>query len=326
MAISSTPSSSTTEDFTRFSTRRIGTTRDRVRSVAWNLDGRRLATGGVDRTLRIYLPDKDARSSTECRGHSGEVSCVRWNPTHPERLATCSASSQDKALHFWDIRQGSKPTSTIETHGDNITMVWSPDGKTIVLGNRSDEVTWIDVEEQRIVRKETKKGETNEAIFSHNGSLLFTGIEGVVHINAFPSNTPIHTVTVAGWPTTVLDLDPRGRYLAAGSNDTTLTLLDTEEWTCVATSGVHEYVYLSTFPRNAGSAADPVRMCRISPDGNYLASSASDSAGIIISEIPSLRKLHSISTAVSCDSLAWHPTKNVLAYGGGETAIWGAGV
>lgn len=33
-------------------------------------------------------------------------------------------------------------------------MTWSPDGKTIVLGNRSDKVLWVDVEEQRIVRKE----------------------------------------------------------------------------------------------------------------------------------------------------------------------------
>jgi sugar lactone lactonase YvrE len=33
-------------------------------------------------------------------------------------------------------------------------MTWSPDGKTIVLGNRMDKVIWVDVEEQRIVRKE----------------------------------------------------------------------------------------------------------------------------------------------------------------------------
>jgi hypothetical protein len=32
-------------------------------------------------------------------------------------------------------------------------MTWSPDGKTIVLGTRSDIVTWIDVEAQKIIKK-----------------------------------------------------------------------------------------------------------------------------------------------------------------------------
>ncbi|GAA6034595.1 hypothetical protein JCM8097_005414 [Rhodosporidiobolus ruineniae] len=313
--VTATTSSTPPEDFTRFSTRRLGTARERVRSVAWNLDGRRLATGGQDRSLRIYLPEKDPRTSTECRGHSGEVSCVRWNPAHPERLASCSASAQDKALHFWDIRQGSKPTSTVETVGDNITMTWSPDGKTIVLGTRNDKVLWVDVEEQRIVKETDMPSETNEAIFSHNGSLLLTGVEGRVQINAFPSNTPVHTVNVSGGSsTTVLDLDPRGRYLAAGSNDTLLTLWDTEEWTCVASAGLHD---------------DPVRICRFSPDGNYIASSSSertDTTGIVISEVPTLTQQHHIPQALMCDSLAWHPTRNLLAYGGQEGGIWGAGV
>ncbi|GAA5936415.1 hypothetical protein JCM10213_000313 [Rhodosporidiobolus nylandii] len=311
MAVTATASSST-EDFARFTSRRLGTGRERVRSVAWNLDGRRLATGGQDKSLRIYLPEKDPRTSTECRGHTGEVSCVRWSPAHPERLASASASSQDKALHFWDIRQGSKPTSTVETHGDNITMTWSPDGKTIVLGNRTDRVLWVDVESQQIVHREDMTRETNEAIFSHNGSLLITGVDGAAHIRSFPSNTPVHNVEISNLPATVFDLDPRGRYLAAGSNDTTLTLWETEEWTCVASSDSHD---------------DPVRICRFSPDGNYIASSGADSTGVVISDLPSLKKLYTIPNVGQCDSLAWHPTKNVLAYGGQDACmLWGAGV
>ncbi|GAA5979031.1 hypothetical protein JCM11641_004949 [Rhodosporidiobolus odoratus] len=310
MAVSPTLSSGG-EDFSRFTSRRLGTTRERVRSVAWNLDGRRLATGGQDRSLRIYLPEKDPRTSTECRGHTGEVSCVRWSPAHPERLASCSASAQDKALHFWDIRQGSKPTSTVETYGDNITMTWSPDGKTIILGNRSDKVIWVDVESQTVTNRIDMTKETNEAVFSHNGSLLITTVEGRAHINAFPSNTPVHTVHISGNSTAVADLDPRGRYFAAGGNDTTLTLWETEEWTCVSSSDAHD---------------DPVRICKFSSDGNYVASSAADNTGIVISEVPSLAKVHSLPSILGCDSLAWHPTKNVLAYGGNEACIWGAGV
>lgn len=103
--------------------------------------------------------------------------------------------------------------------------------------------------------------------------------------------------------------------------------------------------------------SDPTRICRFSHDGNYLASSASSADGIVIvrtsfaplssflldlvhcflslgltsppstqSEVPSLTPLHTIPTATQCDSLAWHPTKNLLAYGGMEACIWGAGI
>lgn len=42
-------------------------------------------------------------------------------------------------------------------------MTWSPDGKTIVLGNRLDKVIWVDVEEQRIVHREENTKEVRSA-------------------------------------------------------------------------------------------------------------------------------------------------------------------
>lgn len=32
-------------------------------------------------------------------------------------------------------------------------MTWSPDGETIVIGNRRDVVQWIDVGEQKMIKK-----------------------------------------------------------------------------------------------------------------------------------------------------------------------------
>ncbi|GAA5903511.1 WD40 repeat domain-containing protein [Sporobolomyces salmoneus] len=297
-------------DFTKYTTRRLGNARERVRTLAWNQDGRRLATGGTDKILRIYLPEKDPRTATECRGHAGEIQVVKWNPTHPERLATCAAGS-DKALNFWDIRQGSKPTSSVETHGENITMTWSPNGQHIVLGNRSDRIMWIDVEDQKVIRKEDMTLETNEAAFSNNGSLLLTTIVGRLNIHTFPANEKLHSVNVSPVATMWIDLDPRGRYLVAAGNDTTVTLWETSEWTCVSSLGCHD---------------DPIRACRFSHDGAYIASASGYE--IIISEVPSLKEVHKISLPPNslCDTLAWHPSKHMLAYGAGDAYIWGLGV
>ncbi|GAA6014126.1 hypothetical protein JCM11491_004113 [Sporobolomyces phaffii] len=297
-------------DFAKYTTRRLGNSRERVRTLAWNQDGRRLATGGTDKILRIYLPDKDPRTATECRGHTGEIQVVKWNAMHPERLATC-ASGGDKALKFWDIRQGSKPTSSIETYGENITMTWSPNGKYIVLGNRSDRILWIDAEEQTVIKREDMTLETNEAAFSNNGALLLTAVAGRLHMHTFPANERLHTINVSPAATMCIDIDPRGRYLVAAGNDTTITLWETSEWTCVSSLGSHEA---------------PIRACRFSHDGAYVASSSGNE--IIISEVPSLKQVHSIPLPPTqmCDSLAWHPAKHVLAYGAGDAYIWGLGV
>ncbi|TKA58575.1 hypothetical protein B0A53_00316 [Rhodotorula sp. CCFEE 5036] len=288
----------TSDDFSRYATRRIGTGRERVRSVAWNLDGRRLATGGTDKVIRTreLRPSAEVMSA-RCNAFGGALS-IR--------------SAQDTALHFWDLRQGHKPVSTVETLGENLNMAWSSDGKTIVIGNRNDKVVWVDVEEQKITRRiDMGKDQTNECLFAHNDAFLITGVEGSARITSFPENEPIHSFDVGTMPVTVIDLDPRGRYFVAGCNDTLVSLWETEDWSCVATSGVHD---------------DPVRMARFSQDGNYVASCAADGQVVILS-VPNLEKVASFTVpGGNSETLAWHPTRNVLAYVGQETGIWGAGL
>ncbi|KAI5481735.1 hypothetical protein MNV49_000012 [Pseudohyphozyma bogoriensis] len=275
-------------------------------AFAGNADGRRLASGSTDKALRLWVPEKDNKSM-ELKGHQSEVSRIRWDPTHPERLVTCSASinaNRDTGVYFWDVRQA-KATAVVETDGENINMVWSPDGKTVVVGNRSDTVKWIDVDTKTVVNTIKNAKETNEAVFSHNGSVLVTPHDGDLGITAFPSGDHLHTVEVSPVATITTDLDPRGRYLAAGSNDATVTLWETEEWTCVQSINGHD---------------DPIRSCLFSHDGNYLASTSSQSS-ILISEVPSGRKAQSLPTIGVCDVIAWHPNKLLLAYASEELDV-----
>jgi Tol biopolymer transport system component len=47
-----------------------------------------------------------------------------------------------------------KPTAVVQLQGENINMTWSPDGKTIVVGNRADVVLWVDVETKTIIKEQ----------------------------------------------------------------------------------------------------------------------------------------------------------------------------
>ena len=57
--------------------------------------------------------------------------------------------------------EGGRPTGTVETPGGTIQMTWSPDGKTIVLGNTSDVVSWIDTESQQVIKQIKMAGEVS---------------------------------------------------------------------------------------------------------------------------------------------------------------------
>jgi WD40 repeat protein len=65
--------------------------------VAWSPDGRRLATGSTDRTVRIW----DTESGAEIivvGAHAGAVESVSWSPDG-ERVAS---ASQDGTSRIWD--------------------------------------------------------------------------------------------------------------------------------------------------------------------------------------------------------------------------------
>ena len=63
---------------------------------AWSPDGRRIATGSDDKTVRVYEVD-GGRRPTIIRGHEREVSWVAWSPGG-ERVAT---ASKDGTARLW---------------------------------------------------------------------------------------------------------------------------------------------------------------------------------------------------------------------------------
>ncbi|CDW96962.1 hypothetical protein, partial [Sporisorium scitamineum] len=123
--------------------------RQSVRGLGWSIDGRKLATCGADRSIRIWVPERsiDHRASTELRGHTESVDQLVWHPLQPEVLASASA---DKTVRVWDVR--SKPSDTaITTPGANINIAYHPTGNYIAVGDKTDTVSIIDTRQNRIL-------------------------------------------------------------------------------------------------------------------------------------------------------------------------------
>ncbi|KAF9181070.1 hypothetical protein BGZ50_005746 [Haplosporangium sp. Z 11] len=268
-----------------------------VHTVGWNSDGRRLASGSVDKTARVWNPERtsDPRSSLELRGHTDSVDQLQWDPTHPDHLATASS---DRTVRIWDARSG-KSIHKVDTSGQNINLSWSPNGHTIAVGNKDDAVSFIDMRTFKIERTVQFKFEVNEMSWDPSGDLFFmaTG-HGTVKILEYPSMKEIHALEGHTANCYCLEFDPRGRYLATGSADALVNLYDLDEYFCVRTFGKLDW---------------PIRAISFSFDGEFLASGSEDLA-IDISLVETGESVHRIDCSAAMNTAAWHPSKYLLAY------------
>jgi THO complex subunit 3 len=78
-------------------------------------------------------PEKPhVKFSTELKGHLAGIEKVAFNPTKDAEL--CSVSN-DGTVKFWDVR--SKTCfNEVKGLGYAFTLVWAPDGQTLLVGNK----------------------------------------------------------------------------------------------------------------------------------------------------------------------------------------------
>ncbi|KAI9497990.1 WD40-repeat-containing domain protein [Zychaea mexicana] len=276
--------------------------KDKVHTVAWNSDGRRLASGSVDKTARVWNPHRpELRYTMELKGHTQSIDQLDWDPTTPDRLATASC---DGTARIWDQRSG-KCTSTIQTGGENINICWSPDGNYIAVGDKGDNISFIDTRTFSIFKTQGHSNmEVNEIAWNNATNLFFvTTGSGTICVYDFLDDLK-HLYTLRGHAANCycVEVDPTGRYLAAGSADASVSLWDMKTFDCV---------------RSFSELSWPVRTISFSYDGQFIASASEDSF-LDISHVESGESVHHIETTAAMNTVAWSPRDYYLAYAGDE--------
>ena len=132
-----------------------------------------LASGGVDKTVRLWDVDTDAHKAT-FTGHTESVVSVAFSPDG----SLLASGSDDNTIILWSVNTG-EPRTTIVAHTNGINDVaFSPDGKTLASCGYRDDTTvklW-DVETGAL--KTTFFGHTygiTEIAFSPDGQTLASG-------------------------------------------------------------------------------------------------------------------------------------------------------
>ncbi|KIK18249.1 hypothetical protein PISMIDRAFT_60878, partial [Pisolithus microcarpus 441] len=105
---------------------------DSVNSIAFSPDGKRIVSGGDDKTVRVWDVEGGVQIGSPLEGHTEYyVTSVGFSPDG-KRIVS---SSGDKTVRVWDVEGGMQISSPLEGHTSGVTsVISSPDQKKIALG------------------------------------------------------------------------------------------------------------------------------------------------------------------------------------------------
>jgi WD40 repeat protein len=268
-----------------------------VDAVAFSPDGKTLASGGDDNTVKLW----EVSTGTELRTlkHSSPVRSLAFSPDG----STLASGSADNTVKLWDASTGTE-LRTLKRHSEPVNSIaFSPDGKTLASGSADNTVKLWDVSTGAELR--TIKGHSNlvnsvrSVAFSPDGKTLASGsADNAVKLWDVSTGTELRSLQV-NFVNSVA-FSPDGKTLASGGNDTAVKLWDVSTGTELRSLKGHSaFVFSVAF----------------SPDGKTLASGSDDNT-IKLWDVSTGTELGSLEVNSWVHSVAFSPDGKTLASGG----------
>jgi WD40 repeat protein/uncharacterized caspase-like protein len=185
-----------------------------VRAIALSPDGRRIVSGGDDKTIKVW----DAESGAVLRTLTGHADWVYAIAVSPDGRRIVSGGA-DKTIKIWDAESG-RLLLTLKGHEGGVYAVTvSSDGKRIVSGGNDNAIRVWDAESGRLLQTFTGHGDyVSAVVMSPDGRRIVSG-SGDHSIKVWDAENGAVLHTLAGyaeWVHAVAVSPDGGRVVSTG--------------------------------------------------------------------------------------------------------------
>ncbi len=277
---------------------------DRVYSVSFSPDGKILASGSRDNSIRLW----DVATKTNIailEGHTSYVYSVSFSPDG--KMLASGSRSRNNSIKLWDV-ETRQHIADLDGHDWGVRSVsFSPDGTMLASGSRDNTVKlWDVVTRENIATLEGHTHDVYSVAFSPDGTTLASGsYDNTVKLWDVATKTSITTLEGHTDRVYSVSFSPDGTMLASGAGDDIVKLWDVLTGENIATLEGH---------------ISDVASVAFFPDGTILASGAANGT-VKLWDVATGRHIAGFPRDGWIDSIFFSHNGTMLAFSSGDSMV-----